>query len=93
MSLPEEDRDLELDIHAQPVEQEAEQDGACVEIQHLLHAVVGVVIEEFVQPLQGMLVGLTDAAEVAGDGLRAVQVNIRAVGAFGIERLDVSSRR
>ena len=35
-----------------------------------------------------MVVGLPDAAEVAGDRRRAVEVDVGAVGALGVERLD-----
>ena len=36
-----------------------------------------------------MVVGLADAAEVAGDRRRAAQVDVGAVGALGVQRLDV----
>ena len=91
--VADEDRDLELDVDAQPVEQVAEQDRARVDVEHLAHAVVGVVVEVLVEPLQRVLVGLTDAAEVAGDRFRTAQVDVRAVGALGVEGLDDSWRR
>ena len=84
----EEHGDLELDVYAQAIEQEAEQDGSGVEVEHMLNAVVGVVIQELVEPLQGVIVGLADAAEIARDGGRPAQVRIGAVRAFGIERLN-----
>ncbi len=83
----EEDRDLELNVHADSVEQEAKQDRAGVEIEHVLNAVVGVVVQELVQPLQGVFVGLTDAAEIACDGRGSAEVRVGAVGAFCVERL------
>ncbi len=85
-----EDRDLELDIHAQAVEQVADQDRAGVDVQHLVHAVIGVVIQEFIQPFERVVVGLADAAKVAGDGRRAAQVDVRAVGAFGVQRFHIA---
>ena len=83
-----EDRDLELDVDAQAVEQVAGQDRARVEVEDLLHAVRRVVVEVLVHPQQGMVVGLPDPAEVAGDRRRAVEVDVRAVRALGVERLD-----
>ena len=85
-----EDRNLELDVHAQAVEQIAEQHRAGVDVQNLLDAVLGVVIEELVEPLERVLVGLPHPAEVTGDRLRAAQVDIGAVGAFGVQRLHVA---
>ena len=87
----EEDRDLELVVDAHLVQQETQQDRPGVEIQHRLDAVLRVVIQQFVHPLQGVLVRLADAAEIAGDGLRAAQVRVRAVGALGVQRLHVRS--
>ncbi len=68
----------------------AQQHRAGVDVEHLLDAVVGVVVEEFVKPLEGIVVGLPDAAEVAGDRLRPAQVDVGAVGALGVQRLHVA---
>jgi len=84
----EEDRDLEVDVHAQFVEQETEQDRPGVEVEHVLDAVVGVVVEELVQPLQGVFIRFADAAEITRDRGRPAEVRVRAVRAFGVQRLD-----
>ncbi len=36
------------------------------------------------------MVRLTDTAKIAGDRCRTIQVDIRAIRAFGIERLDIA---
>jgi len=60
-----ENRDLELNVHAKPVQHETQENRSSIEIENMLHAEVGVVIQELVQPLQGMLIRLTNAAKVA----------------------------
>ena len=80
--------DLELDVDAQPVEQVPHQHRARVEVEHLAHAVGRVVAEQLVGPQQRVVVGLPHAAEVAGDRRGAVEVDVGAVGALGVEGLD-----
>ncbi len=82
--------DLELDINAQPVKQIANQDCAGIDIQDLSHPIIGVVVKELIQPFQRIMVRLADAAKIAGDSRRTTKVDIRAIGAFGIQRLDVA---
>lgn len=59
-----------------------------VEVQHMLNAVIGVVIQEFIQPHQRVFVGLTNAAEISGDCGWPAQVWIRPIGAFGVQRFN-----
>ena len=47
-------------------------------------------VKVLVGPAQRVVVGLADAAEVAGDRLGAAEVEVGAVGALGVERLDVA---
>ena len=72
------------------MQQVAQQHRAGVDIQDLAHAVGGVIVKEFVQPLEGVPVGLAHAAKVAGNGGRAAQVHVGAVGALGVQGLHVA---
>ena len=47
-------------------------------------------MQVLIGPLERVVVGLADAAEVAGDRVGAAQVHVAAVCAAGVERLDVS---
>ncbi len=84
------DRYLEFIVHADLVEHIGEQNRAGVDIEHLLYTVAGVVVKEFIEPFQGMAVGLSNAAKIAGDGVRSPEVDIGAVRAFGVEGFDIS---
>ena len=75
-----------MNIHAEFIKHEAEQDRACIEIQHMLNAVIGVVIQKLIEPLQGVFIWLTNTAEISSDGRRPAEVWVRAVGAFGVKR-------
>src|SRR5450759_4941860 len=68
-----EDGDLELDVHAETMEEVASQHGPRVDVEDLAHAVFGVEVEELVEPLQRVVVGLADPAEIAGDRGRAAE--------------------
>ena len=68
----------------------AQQHRAWIDVEHLFDAVVCVVVQEFVQPLERIVVGLPNAAKVAGDGLWPTQVDVGAVGALGVQRLHVA---
>jgi len=81
--------DLELVLDAELVQHQGDQHGARVHVQHLADAVLGQVVQVFVGPAQRVPVGLTDAAEVAGDRLGAAEHDIAAVDAARVERLDV----
>ncbi len=70
------------------MQQICSQHRARVDIEHLAHAEVRVVIEKLVDPLQHVIIRLADATEVAGDGLRAAQMDVRTVRSLGVERLD-----
>ena len=72
------------------MQQVADQDGARVDVQDLADAVLGVIVEEFIQPFQYIIIRLPHTAEVAGDGLRSAQVQIRAVRALGIQGFDIA---
>src|SRR5450759_853285 len=85
-----EDGDLELDVHAETMEEVASQHGPRVDVEDLAHAVFGVVVEELVEPLQRVVVGLAAPAEIAGDRGRADEVDVRAVGALRVQRLHVA---
>ena len=84
-----EDRDLELVVHAQPVQQIAGQHRAGVDVQDLAHPVGGVVFQVLVHPFDGVVVRLADPPEVARDGLGAAQVHVGAVRALGVEGFHV----
>ena len=66
-----------------------EKDRARVHVEDLTHPIVRVVVEVFVDPVEGVVVGLAHAAEVAGDGLRPAQMHIGAVGPLGVEGLHI----
>ena len=85
-----EHRHLELVAHAELVQQHGHEDGAAVDVEHLADAVLGEVAQVLVGPLDGVVVGLADAAEVAGDGVGAAQVHVGAVDALGVQGLDVA---
>ena len=65
------------------------EDGPEVDVEDLADAVLGEVVEVLARPLERVVVGLADAAEVAGDGVRAAEVDVAAVDAARVQRLDV----
>ena len=86
--VPHENGDLEPHVHAHPVEQVPQEDRARVDVEHLVHSVVRIIVERLVHPLERVAVRLADTAEVAGDGPRSAEVDVGAVDALGVQRLD-----
>ena len=43
----------------------------------------------FIDPLVGVIVGLSDTAEIAGDGFRPPEMNVGTIGTFGVKGLDM----
>ena len=80
---------LELVVDAQPMNQIADENRARIDVEHLVDAIVGVIVQELVQPFERILIRLADAAEIAGDRVRPAQMDVRAVRAFGVERVHV----
>jgi len=70
------DRNLELDIHPDAVKHIAHQDSAGINVQHLAHAVICIVVQVLVQPFERVMVWLPHSTEIAGDGGGAVQVDV-----------------
>ena len=46
-----------------------QENGAGVDIEHLVNTIVGVVIQKFINPLQGMFIGLTNPTEATVSAL------------------------
>src|SRR5665647_2373582 len=84
-----EHRHLELVADPQLVHQERHEDRAAVDVENLPNAILSKDAKALFGPFQRVVVGLTDAAEVAGDGVRAAQVDVGAVDATRVESLDV----
>jgi len=78
LSLPTNTEILNSMSTPQAMQQVARQHGAGIDVEHLPDAVLRVVVEELVDPLQHVIVGLADPTEVAGGGGRAAEVDVRA---------------
>ncbi len=85
-----EHRNFKFNINAESVEQVTHQHRAGIDIENLAHAVVGVVMKQLVCPHERVIIGLPNAAEVAGDRCGSVEMNVRSIGAFGVERLHIT---
>ncbi len=87
--VPDVDRNLELVVEAEPMNQIANENRPRVDVQHLIDAVVGVIVQKLVEPFERVLIRLTDAAEIAGDRIGSAQMHVRAVGSLRVERVHV----